>query len=817
MEQENLMTDPTLPGLTPHTQQEKARQIHDRQVLLSELRQQAAEAGDRQLATQADALEAQYHAADVAMLTKDVYRSAAHEAAPAGLGWIRASEHPEMLRERGIDWSDDDIRKLLQPDESDFRAEIYLPDPAVYGPDAKPVIVFKGSNGPVSAVDEHGNRYTRESALEDWIENGRQGIGLESDHYNRAMTLARVFQRAHRQAFEIAGHSKGGGMALAGSAVTGMPSHTFNSASLHPETAKRYAAQHGLHTFDVDALTQGYYVRGEVLHDGLALPQDMAPRQRQQLARAIGNASELSRIPEARALLDGYLKQTLPYDPGMQRDALGLVEHLAAHADGKLLAQVPPPSGADHLVALAPKSRDANGRLVDRAPQPSLADIEHDAGPLLNVVAGALGGAALGKRGGDVVASGGRVVEHGAQALGTQAQAFWNISGHVAGAQARTSGQVFGETIRYGGEAVAGMRLAGGRAEALLDRAQARTAEWSNATTGRLLRAASHLPLLGDLEHLADQRDRETASYARGQREEAVQALHDARGDAGAIRRSVAGGADAVEGASARAAAAIRAGAHGVGGAHDAALRTAGASLRSVTDRAPAAGALYGGAAGAQTAAAFTYATSLPTGLHNGAKTYRAVTGAGDAAHEAVTRHGMEDVVQPSLDARTRQMEHEALERLRTLRHSPEAPTHATPARDDGRASLLIDDPRHDAFPLYQSAERGVFAQDAQVGRQPDMRSRQLAGSLAAEVHAAGGSRVDHVLMSADASRTFGVQGGLHDPSHLRVSIDTVGAMATSLQQSTQRVAEIDAQQTRQQAQVLEQPQQARVAGPHLA
>ena len=177
----------------------------------------------------------------------------------------------------------------------------------------------------------------------------------------------------------------------------------------------------------------------------------------------------------------------------------------------------------------------------------------------------------------------------------------------------------------------------------------------------------------------------------------------------------------------------------------------------------------------------------------------------------------MEDVVQPSLDARTRQMEHEALERLRTLRHTPEPPVHAAPARGDGHASLLIDDPRHAAFPLYRGAERGVFTHDAQVGRQPDLRSRQLAGSLAAEVHAAGGSRVDHVLMSADASRTFGVQGRLDDPSHLRVSVDTLGAMATPLQQSTQRVAETDARQARQQAQALEQPQQARVAGPHLA
>jgi len=811
------MTDPTLPGLMPQSQQEKARQVHDQQALLAELRQQAAITGDTTLAAQANALQEQYHAADVSALTKDVYRSAAHEAAPLGLGWIRGSEHPEMLRKAGVDWTDQQVHDYLQPDKSDFRAEIYLPDPAVYGPDAKPVLVFKGSNGPVSALDDQGNRGTRESALEDWIENGRQGIGLESDHYNRAMDLSTQFKLAYNKDFEIGGHSKGGGMALAGSAVTGMPSYTFNAASLHPQTTQRYAEQHSLQVYDVDSLTQGYYVKGEVLHDGLALTQGMDPRHRAQLAQSIRDAGELSRLPQARGYLEDALRDALPYDPAMQRDALGLVDHLARNASVAMLAQVPPPSGADHLVELAPKSRDADGRLVDRVSQPSLGDIERDAGPLLNVVSGTLTGAVLGKRGGEAIAAGGRVVEQGTQAMGAQAQAFWEISGRVAGGETRAGGQIVGETIRYGGQVVADMRVAGGHAEALVDHAQAKAAQWSNATTGGLLRAASHLPLLGDLEQVADRRDREAAAYVRIQQQEAAGALRDARGDAGAIRRTVGDGADAVERASSRAAGAIEAEASAIGVANNAALRGAGASLRSTTDHAPAVGMLYGGTAGAQTAATFTYVASLPVGVLNGAKTYNVITHARDAAGEAVNRHGMEEVVQPSLDARTRQMEDAALQRMRTLQQGQEAPAQPAPGRGNGRTSLLIDDPRHAAFPLYQGAERGVFAQDAQVGRQPDLRSRQLAGSLAAEVHAAGGSRIDYVVMSQDASRTFGVQGRLDDPAQLRVSVDTMGAMATSLPQSTQRIADIDAEQSRKQVQQLDQQQQASIAGPRMA
>ncbi|WP_372483834.1 XVIPCD domain-containing protein [Stenotrophomonas sepilia] len=117
---------------------------------------------------------------------------------------------------------------------------------------------------------------------------------------------------------------------------------------------------------------------------------------------------------------------------------------------------------------------------------------------------------------------------------------------------------------------------------------------------------------------------------------------------------------------------------------------------------------------------------------------------------------------------------------------------------------LRMDDANHVGNPLFNDAIRGVHAQDVRVGRVPDVMSTQLAGSLAAEMHAAGGKRIDEVVMNADASRSFAVQGQGGDPAHLRVSVDTAVAMNTPLEQSSQRID----QQAADQGVALERDQQ---------
>jgi hypothetical protein len=114
----------------------------------------------------------------------------------------------------------------------------------------------------------------------------------------------------------------------------------------------------------------------------------------------------------------------------MQDDAMELVAYLSSHSGAKILAGVPLAAGA-HPIELPPKMRDAQGQLVDRPAQPSLGELGADAGPLMNVVSGALAGGAGGKHVGDAIAAGGRGIEHSAQRTGDQVQRGMQVFSYV--------------------------------------------------------------------------------------------------------------------------------------------------------------------------------------------------------------------------------------------------------------------------------------------------------------------------------------------------------------------------------------------------
>ena len=86
-----------------------------------------------------------------------------------------------------------------------------------------------------------GYRGTQMTSGADWESNARQGVGLPSDHYDRAMDVAR---RADQSGEDISftGHSLGGGMASAAAVTTGRPAMTFNSAGLSERTVGGYPA-----------------------------------------------------------------------------------------------------------------------------------------------------------------------------------------------------------------------------------------------------------------------------------------------------------------------------------------------------------------------------------------------------------------------------------------------------------------------------------------------------------------------------------------------------------------------------------------------
>ena len=407
----------SLPMQTPASLQEKIEQVRQQQDLLARMRA----SGNPALLEQADALEEQYHVRDMAELAGDVYASAAHQPASPGLGWLRASEHPELVREwLGVNWTDRQIEDYLQPLDSDFRAEIYIPDPRVYGPDARPVIVDKGSNGLIAVPDGHGGTTYRQSALEDWIENARQGIGLESDHADRAMTLASDFQRDFHGTFELAGHSKGAADAGACYKLTGMPAYIFNGAGTHPNTVQRYADQHNLPILGSDDLVSSYYVKGEMLHDAQQGVHDMGSLTRFQLGLAAQQLAELGSLTDVHRLAKEQLAKALPYDPRMQHDALQLIDYLGEHSGPQLLKQMPLAMG-ERQTELPARMRDGHGDLVDRPQHPSLSTLGADSGPLMNVVSGALIGGVVGKRGGEVVATGGEFVDRGMRWSGAEA------------------------------------------------------------------------------------------------------------------------------------------------------------------------------------------------------------------------------------------------------------------------------------------------------------------------------------------------------------------------------------------------------------
>lgn len=803
--------EPELPLQEPRSLEEKALQIRQQQSFVASLRT----SDDPELVEHADQLGRQYHTREMAGLADDVYRSAAHEP-PLQFGWRRASEHPELLRQAGVNWTDEQIGQYLQPNDSNFRAEIYLPDPAVFGADARPVICYKGSNGPVVARDEQGNPMRRESAPEDWLNNGLQGTGLESDYYNRAMRLASDFSgTAVGGRFEIVGHSLGGGLASAASAVTGIPATTINSAGLHTNTALRFAQSNGLTVFDTQQTVTAIQIQGEVLTDVQTGVGQLSGLRRMQLGAVANMAADVSRLPGARERVEDLIEQSFPHSTRAQQDALGLIDYLAENSGNQILQRVPTAAGQVQPT-LPAKMRDANGQLVDRPAELALSDVGRDAGPLLNVLTGALVGAQAGKYAGGAIAQGGRVTEVVLDKFGDGYQVTGKIAGQTAELGAQTIGQVAGWQVRQGGEAVAQVRLGAGYLGAALPMVQCAGAQWSNETTNGLLRAVDKIPfadrLFPGIDQLVERRERATDAFCEDKREQAAHSIEAARQDAQGIRGWADQGAQGIQQSANSVGADLRRVNEQAGLKVNLALDEAGRSIRGASEHAPTALAATGAVVGTLGAAQATYLTNGPISWINLAKTGVVVTQGKDAAAEAVLRHGMTSTAIPSLDARTMALEHEAVEQLARFRAlqerqnvSPATESHQqAPSGGAGvsdtpiKTGLLLNQPSHPDYPLFRTAAEGVYALDAQANRVPDLRSDQLSGHLAVAAKREGLSAIDHVVLSHDASRTFAIQGRLEDPAHQRASVDTTQGLNTPLAHSTQRMAEVRGEQVEQ-------------------
>lgn len=114
-----------------------------------------------------------------------------------------------------------------------------------------------------------------------------------------------------------------------------------------------------------------------------------------------------------------------------------------------------------------------------------------------------------------------------------------------------------------------------------------------------------------------------------------------------------------------------------------------------------------------------------------------------------------------------------------------------------------IDSPDHPQNAMFQQARDGIAKIDAAHGRTPDAQSDQFAGSLTASAVTQGLTRIDQVALSADASRAYAIQGAPNSPFKQVAEVNTLQAMATPLEKSSESIQ----QQVVQQAQAQQSPQ----------
>jgi hypothetical protein len=113
-----------------------------------------------------------------------------------------------------------------------------------------------------------------------------------------------------------------------------------------------------------------------------------------------------------------------------------------------------------------------------------------------------------------------------------------------------------------------------------------------------------------------------------------------------------------------------------------------------------------------------------------------------------------------------------------------EALKHAT-LQQSALNAMTIDHPQHPGHPMFQQALACVGKLDEAQGRATDFQSYNLSGVLAVAARREGLARIDHVVLSDDATRAIAVQGDLRSPLRRLADVDVVGGVNTSLAQSS--------------------------------
>jgi hypothetical protein len=138
------------------------------------------------------------------------------------------------------------------------------------------------------------------------------------------------------------------------------------------------------------------------------------------------------------------------------------------------------------------------------------------------------------------------------------------------------------------------------------------------------------------------------------------------------------------------------------------------------------------------------------------------------------------------------------------LQAPPEYPAPGTSAQ----ASPRLDEASHPDHALFQQAYAGVKKIDTERGRAPDRLSKNLAGALAVEAKSQGLKQIDSVVLSDDGSKAFAAEQPMLGVVTNVANVDTARAVNTTIEGSTQQMAQVNQalqQQSQHRAQQMAQ------------
>ena len=138
---------------------------------------------------------------------------------------------------------------------------------------------------------------------------------------------------------------------------------------------------------------------------------------------------------------------------------------------------------------------------------------------------------------------------------------------------------------------------------------------------------------------------------------------------------------------------------------------------------------------------------------------------------------------------------------------------------------MLLDNPMHQNHGMFAAALRAVNDRDAEMGRQPDDVSRQLAGGLVEKARERGLETIGAAQFTPDGTKVGMTSTADLSAPWAKTAVADVGRLADqTLAQSSENVAAINQQQSLEQSlrqttqtQTVQAPDDPAPKGPRMA